>query len=99
VDSWGGDKKAMGFDIGDIVRLRGECGLPRALGGVGLSEVVVGPPDNQMSGCWHEGGPVEHIFWDESYWIRNRKPWGGRRSKEGRETYLRRALEREIELV
>jgi hypothetical protein len=90
----------MGFDIGDIVRLRGECGIPEV--GVGMrrleeDKVVAGPPDKQMSGCWHGGGPVEHIFWDESYWIRDRKSWAGERGKEG--TYMRRVLEREIELV
>ena len=78
---WTGSKAVVRYEVGDTVRLRGLCGKASLTQAAGL-------PDSEMKGCWHRGGPVEKIFRDGSYWIRDRKPWKG--SLDG--TYMRLSL-------
>lgn len=73
----------MSFRVGEIVRLKSECGL--RLGKVPQL------PDTAMKGCWHGGGPVQKVFQDGSYLIADQR----RGRLEG--IYVRRAEEYEIE--
>ena len=78
----------MAFRVGDIVRLKGECGMRPFKTSI--------PPDSTMKGCWHGGGPVRKVFQDGSYLIADKQPWKKNRL-EG--VYVRRALGHDIEVV
>ena len=69
------------YRIGQLVKLKSKCGQKTH---------SPGPPDTQMKGCWHEGGPIIRQFADGSYLIADRPP------TRYYEPFLRRATIEEI---